>query len=88
MRYPEGDAYGLGGTDLFAKMPPQPSVTEARLNHITTCLTVALDTLEVLSDSFNTPFLGVISTTTQSLLKYVQVTVFNEFLHLTHSEYF
>jgi hypothetical protein len=54
-------------------MPLQPSVTQIRLNNIITCLTVTADTLQILANSLNTPFLGAISNTTQSLLKNVQV---------------
>ncbi|KAJ7920642.1 hypothetical protein B0H13DRAFT_2421156 [Mycena leptocephala] len=51
-------------------MPPIPIQT--RLNNITTCLAVTADTLQILASSLKTPFLGIISNTTQSLLKNVQ----------------
>ncbi|KAJ7842088.1 hypothetical protein B0H13DRAFT_1909980 [Mycena leptocephala] len=53
-------------------MPPQPSVTQIRLNNITTCLTRTADTVELLASSLNAPFLEAISNTTQSLLKNIQ----------------
>jgi hypothetical protein len=58
--------------------PPQPTVTEIKLKNLTTCLTVAANTLEILADGFKTPILGPIFNTTQSLLKYVEVSLFNE----------
>jgi hypothetical protein len=54
-------------------MSPQPSVTQIRLNNITTCLTATVETVQILASSLNTPFLVAISNTTQSLLKNVQV---------------
>ncbi|KAJ7806673.1 hypothetical protein B0H13DRAFT_1929510 [Mycena leptocephala] len=53
-------------------MPRQPTVTEIRLNSITTCLTRAANTYEILADSFKTPFSDAICNTTQSLLKCIQ----------------
>ncbi|KAJ6520999.1 hypothetical protein DFH09DRAFT_1426346 [Mycena vulgaris] len=53
-------------------MPPQPTVTEIRLNNILKCVTIAVDTLEVLAHSFKTPFLEPISNTAKSLLTVVQ----------------
>ncbi|KAJ7657754.1 hypothetical protein DFH06DRAFT_453855 [Mycena polygramma] len=50
-----------------AKMPPQPTTAQTRLNNTMTCLTAAADTLGILADSVGTPFLRAISTTTQSL---------------------
>ncbi|KAJ6779249.1 hypothetical protein DFH09DRAFT_1404950 [Mycena vulgaris] len=49
-------------------MPPQPIATEIRLNNILKCFTIAVDTLEVLANSFKTPFLEPISKTAKSLL--------------------
>jgi hypothetical protein len=54
-------------------MPPRPTVTQIRLNNITTCLTISANTLEILASSLKIPFLAVISNTTQSLLKKMQV---------------
>jgi hypothetical protein len=54
-------------------MPPPPTVTQIRLNNITTCLTVAMNTLKVLADSVKTPFLVAISSTAMSLLNNIQV---------------
>ncbi|KAJ6533323.1 hypothetical protein DFH09DRAFT_1284475 [Mycena vulgaris] len=53
-------------------MPPQPIATEIRLNNILKCFTIAVDTLEVLANSFKTPFLEPISQTAKSLLAAVQ----------------
>jgi hypothetical protein len=49
-------------------MPPKLTA-----NDITACFAVTLKTLEVLADNLNTPFLGVISTTIQSLLDNIGV---------------
>ncbi|KAJ7911140.1 hypothetical protein B0H13DRAFT_2483243 [Mycena leptocephala] len=53
-------------------MPSRPSVTEVRLRNVTTCMTIAAGTLEILADNFGTPFLEAICNTTQSLLKFIQ----------------
>ncbi|KAJ7907789.1 hypothetical protein B0H13DRAFT_1879244 [Mycena leptocephala] len=53
-------------------MPPQPTVTQIRLNNITACLMVTANTLEILASSLKSPFLEAISNTTQSLLKNMQ----------------
>ncbi|KAJ7909828.1 hypothetical protein B0H13DRAFT_2490039 [Mycena leptocephala] len=50
-------------------MPPQPTVTQIRLNNIATCLTMAANTLDILVGSLKSPFLEAIFHTTQSLLK-------------------
>ncbi|KAJ6571228.1 hypothetical protein B0H19DRAFT_1255219 [Mycena capillaripes] len=52
-------------------MPPQSTGTE-RLNNITASLNVTADTLKVLADAVKTPFLGVISNTTGSLMQCVK----------------
>ncbi|KAJ7837105.1 hypothetical protein B0H13DRAFT_1912703 [Mycena leptocephala] len=49
-------------------MPPLPSIPQIRLENVTTGLTTAVKTLEVLSGNLNTPFLEVIVNTTESLL--------------------
>ncbi|KAJ7937526.1 hypothetical protein B0H13DRAFT_1852498 [Mycena leptocephala] len=53
-------------------MPPQPAVTQVRLNNISSCLTVTADTLEILANGVRTPFLGTILNTTQYLLENIQ----------------
>ncbi|KAJ7909959.1 hypothetical protein B0H13DRAFT_1877147 [Mycena leptocephala] len=65
-------------------MPPPPTVTQIRLNNITTCLTVAMNTLKVLADSVKTPFLVAISSTAMSLLNNIQTLrqSKNECIHL------
>jgi hypothetical protein len=60
-------------TDPQAKMAPQRTVRQIRLNNIISCLTFIADTLQILASSFKTPFLEAISNTTQSLLKNIQV---------------
>ncbi|KAJ6506481.1 hypothetical protein DFH09DRAFT_1438443 [Mycena vulgaris] len=53
-------------------MPPRPITTEIRLNNILKCFTIAVDTLEILANSFKTPLLEPISNTAKSLLAAVQ----------------
>ncbi|KAJ6490557.1 hypothetical protein DFH09DRAFT_1086100 [Mycena vulgaris] len=53
-------------------MPHQPTVTQIRLNNILTALGVAAVTFQAVSDSFQTPFLGPISSTIWSLLATMQ----------------
>ncbi|KAJ7876213.1 hypothetical protein B0H13DRAFT_1893796 [Mycena leptocephala] len=54
------------------KMPPQPTVTQIRLNNITTCLTISANTMGILASSLKNPFLEAISNTSQSLVKNMQ----------------
>jgi hypothetical protein len=54
-------------------MSPHPTPTQIRLNNIVTCLTLTVNTVEILAITLATPFLEAISNTTQSLLKHVQV---------------
>ncbi|KAJ7891117.1 hypothetical protein B0H13DRAFT_1887291 [Mycena leptocephala] len=54
-------------------MPLQPTVTQIRLNNITTCLTITANTLEILVGNLKSPFLEAISMTTQSLLKNIEL---------------
>jgi hypothetical protein len=56
-------------------MAPKSTVPQDHLKNITGCLAVAADTLEILSDNLNVPFLGAICNTTQSLLKNIQVRI-------------
>ena len=58
---------------MTVKMSPQPTATQIRLDGIATCLMMAVDALERLADTFNTPLLEAISNTTQSLLKCIEV---------------
>ncbi|KAJ7698498.1 hypothetical protein B0H16DRAFT_1749640 [Mycena metata] len=53
-------------------MPRQPTVTEIRLNNISTGVTITVDTLEVLITTLKITGLEAIINTTQSLLKMVQ----------------
>jgi hypothetical protein len=49
-------------------MPPQVKASDIR-----DCFSVTLKTLNILADNLNTPFLGVISTTIQSVLENIEV---------------
>ncbi|KAJ7804566.1 hypothetical protein B0H14DRAFT_3153853, partial [Mycena olivaceomarginata] len=51
---------------------PQPIAIQIRLNTVTTCLTMAANSLEILADTFNTPFLGAIVNTTHTVLKKIE----------------
>ncbi|KAJ6521484.1 hypothetical protein DFH09DRAFT_1424951 [Mycena vulgaris] len=53
-------------------MSSQPIATEIRLNNILKCFTTAVDSLEVLANTFKSPFLEPISNTAKSLLTAVQ----------------
>ncbi|KAJ6537865.1 hypothetical protein B0H19DRAFT_1078974 [Mycena capillaripes] len=53
-------------------MPHQPSATQIRLENITLCLSATTNTLAMLSDHLDAPFLVAISNTTQSLVKCAQ----------------
>ncbi|KAJ7888425.1 P-loop containing nucleoside triphosphate hydrolase protein, partial [Mycena olivaceomarginata] len=68
---------------------PQPAVIQVRLNAVTTSLTITANTLEVLADTLDTPFLGAIVNTTQAVLKNVETVKQNkddcvELLEQTH----
>ncbi|KAJ7849189.1 hypothetical protein B0H13DRAFT_2361463 [Mycena leptocephala] len=52
-------------------MPNQPTANQIRLNNITACLTVTVDTLDMMANNLKVPFVEVMSTTTQSLLTHV-----------------
>jgi hypothetical protein len=54
-------------------MPNQPTATQIRLNNITACLTVTVDTLDMMANNLKVPFVEVMSTTTRSLLAHVLV---------------
>ncbi|KAJ7038964.1 hypothetical protein C8F04DRAFT_997529, partial [Mycena alexandri] len=53
-------------------MPPQPSITELRLNNISTSVAITVETIDVLVYTLKISSLEAISNTTQSLLKLVQ----------------
>ncbi|KAJ7798695.1 hypothetical protein B0H14DRAFT_30914 [Mycena olivaceomarginata] len=68
---------------------PQPAVIQVRLNAVTTSLTITANTLEVLADTLDTPFLGAIVNTTQAVLKNIETVKQNkddcvELLEQTH----
>jgi hypothetical protein len=67
------------------KMPPQPTVTQIRLNNITECLTISVNTAGILASSLKSPLLEAISNTTQSLLKNMQVN-YNRVCHNHESQ--
>ncbi|KAJ7797404.1 P-loop containing nucleoside triphosphate hydrolase protein, partial [Mycena olivaceomarginata] len=52
-------------------MPP-PTVTQNRLENVMMCLTMTTNTLEIIADSIQIPFLGAIINTTQAVLKNIQ----------------
>ncbi|KAF8196230.1 hypothetical protein K438DRAFT_1760407 [Mycena galopus ATCC 62051] len=54
-------------------MPRQPTVNEIRLNHIRTCLTLALSLLNELHDAFGPPFIQSIINTIQTLVNAIQI---------------
>ncbi|KAJ7897601.1 P-loop containing nucleoside triphosphate hydrolase protein, partial [Mycena olivaceomarginata] len=51
---------------------PQPAAIQVRLNAVTTSLTITANTLEVLADTLDTPFLGAIVNTTQAVVKNIE----------------
>ncbi|KAJ7448573.1 hypothetical protein FB451DRAFT_1375348 [Mycena latifolia] len=53
-------------------MPQPPNISQIRLNTITICLTAAVSTLEIASDSLNTPYLKPISNMARSLVTAMQ----------------
>ncbi|KAJ7839136.1 hypothetical protein B0H14DRAFT_3140846 [Mycena olivaceomarginata] len=68
---------------------PQPAVIQVRLNAVTTSLTITANTLEVLADTLDTPFLGAIVNTTEAVLKNIETVKQNkddcvELLEQTH----
>jgi hypothetical protein len=56
-------------------MPPKSSITQLRLENITTCLSAAVTTVELVSKGLRTPFLEPIVKTVSSLLATVQVII-------------
>lgn len=52
---------------------PQPSAAQIRLQNVAACLTITANTLEIIADSLNTPFLGAIVATTRSVLENIEV---------------
>jgi hypothetical protein len=54
-------------------MLTQLTDTQVRLNTLTTCFTITVETLEILANSLQTDFLEAIANTTQSLLKNIEV---------------
>ena len=59
-------------------MPRQQTVTEVRLDNISKCVTITVNTLDVLVDTLKIYGLEAMVNTTQSLLKLVQVYFQNE----------
>ncbi|KAJ7028295.1 hypothetical protein C8F04DRAFT_1266012 [Mycena alexandri] len=70
-------------------MPTPATANQLRLTNIAACVSAAVDTLELVSDTLNTPFLSAISSTSRSLLKSVETAKQNkesciELLEKTH----
>lgn len=53
-------------------MPPEPLPDSSNL---AACFTMTLKTLDILAHSLNTPFLGVICATAQSVLENMEVNI-------------
>ncbi|KAJ6574506.1 hypothetical protein B0H19DRAFT_1063459 [Mycena capillaripes] len=53
-------------------MPTQPTDTQVRLNTLTTCFTITVETLEILANSLQAAFMVAITNTTRSLLKNIE----------------
>ncbi|KAJ7018862.1 hypothetical protein C8F04DRAFT_359101 [Mycena alexandri] len=53
-------------------MPTPVTATQSRLINIATCVSTAVDTLELVFDTLKTPFLNAISSTSRSILKSVE----------------
>ncbi|KAJ7708573.1 hypothetical protein B0H16DRAFT_1901158 [Mycena metata] len=53
-------------------MPRQQSIMEVRLENISKCVTITVDTLDILVNTLKIPGLEAMVNTTQSLLKFVQ----------------
>jgi hypothetical protein len=49
-------------------MPPS-IVTQNQLENVVICLTMTTNTLQIIADGMQTPFLGAILNTTQAVLK-------------------
>jgi hypothetical protein len=58
-------------------MPPSIA-PQNRLENLVTSLTMAINTLEIIADSIQTPFLGAIINTTQAVLENIQVSFVEE----------
>jgi hypothetical protein len=54
-------------------MAQQSTASRIQLHNITAFMTLNVNTLQILADSFNTPFMDMIFNTAQSLTKIVQV---------------
>ncbi|KAJ7020573.1 hypothetical protein C8F04DRAFT_1196484 [Mycena alexandri] len=53
-------------------MPHQQTIVEVRLENISKCVTITVNTLDVLVNTLKIPGLEAMVNTTQSLLKFVQ----------------
>jgi hypothetical protein len=54
---------------------PQPAAIQIRLNTVTTALAATANSLKILADALDTPFLGAIVNTTQAVLKNIEVSL-------------
>ncbi|KAJ7339885.1 hypothetical protein DFH08DRAFT_812263 [Mycena albidolilacea] len=52
-------------------MPPQ-TVTQNRIENVAMCSTMTTNTLQIIADSMQTPFLGAMTNTAQAVLKNIQ----------------
>ncbi|KAJ7108371.1 hypothetical protein C8R43DRAFT_1114112 [Mycena crocata] len=57
---------------ILGTMPPQGAIAHLRTKNIIECSATAIESLEILSRSLGTPFLGAISSTTRSLLDFME----------------
>jgi hypothetical protein len=58
---------------ITAPNMPLRTVTQNRLENMVICLTMMTNTLQIIADSMKTPFLDAIISTTQAVLKNIQV---------------
>jgi hypothetical protein len=56
-----------------SKMPPEITIAETRMNDIITSLKPTIRLLNDIHGAFGTPFVGVISSTTLSLINAIEV---------------
>ncbi|KAJ7159773.1 hypothetical protein C8R46DRAFT_1287442, partial [Mycena filopes] len=62
---------------FYFRMPTSATTTQARLNDVAKYLSAAVDTLELVSGTMKTPFLGAISKTCRSLVESMQTVKHN-----------
>jgi hypothetical protein len=57
---------------LHPNMPPS-TIAKNRQENVVICLTMATNTLQIIADNFETPFLGAIINTTHAVIENIQV---------------